>query len=137
MNITLNRVDDAFQLEALSPRGDTLHCDGTADIGAGENGWRPMELLLVSLAGCSAIDVISILKKQRQVIEDFKIEISGSRNEGVPSPYTAIDVKFIVAGEIKESKIQKALDLTKGKYCSVYFSLNPGIEVTYSYLIQN
>lgn len=135
MNIQLNRVDDAYRLEATNSRGDILYSDGTAKIGAVEQGWRPMELLLVSLAGCSAIDVISVLKKQRQEIEQFSIEVSGDRKEGIPAPYTSIDVHFIVSGKIKEVKMQKALELTKGKYCSVYFSLHPDIKVTYTYTI--
>ena len=92
-------------------------------------------MLLVSLAGCSAIDMINVLKKQRQKITDFDIEIDGDRKEGTPAPYTAIRVKFLIAGEVKSNKVEKAIELTKGKYCSVYFSLHPDIEVTYSYEI--
>ena len=136
MKINLKRVDDAYQLLATNPRGDQLFSDGTSKIGAGENGWRPMELLLVSLAGCSAIDIISVLKKQRQKIEDFRIEIEGERVEGVPSPYKSIDIHFFISGEIKPKKLEKAIDLTKGKYCSVYFSLHPDINVEYSYTLE-
>ena len=137
MKIHLNRIDDAFRMEATNGRGDKLFADGTAKIGASEQGWRPMELLLVSLAGCSAIDVISVLKKQRQIIESFGIEISGKRKDGVPAPYTSIDVCFIASGKIKEEKMAKALELTKGKYCSVYFSLHPDIDVNYTYRIES
>ena len=137
MNIELLRVDDAFRLEAKNSRGDILYSDGSASIGAGEDGWRPMELLLVSLAGCSSIDVISILKKQRQKVDKFSIEVSGTRKDGVPAPYETINVHFKVKGEVKESKLEKALELTKGKYCSVYFSLHPDIEVTYSYSLED
>ena len=96
-----------------------------------------MELLLVSLAGCSAIDVISVLKKQRQVVEDFRIEVSGTRRDGVPAPYETISVHFIASGKIKEEKMAKALELTKGKYCSVYFSLHPDIDVSYKFTIES
>ena len=137
MTIRLNRIDDAFRLEASNDRGDTLYSDGTASIGAAEKGWRPMELLLVSLAGCSSIDVIAILKKQRQQIDDFTIEVSGERVEGTPAPYKSINVHFVVSGDIKESKLEKALELTKGKYCSVYFSLHPEIDVSYTYTLEN
>ena len=136
MKIHLNRIDDAFRMEATNGRGDTLFTDGTAKIGASEQGWRPMELLLVSLAGCSAIDVISVLKKQRQIIESFGIEVSGIRKDGVPAPYESIDICFIASGKIKEEKMAKALELTKGKYCSVYFSLHPDIDVKYTYRIE-
>lgn len=133
MDIQLKRVDEAFRMEASNSRGDILYSDGTASIGASEQGWRPMELLLVSLAGCSSIDVISILKKQRQQIDDFKMDIKGERKDGIPAPYTSINVHFTITGQVKESKMEKALELTKGKYCSVYFSLHPDIAVTYTY----
>lgn len=131
--IKMKRVDDAFRLEASNERGDITYTDGSASIGAGENGFRPMEMLLVSLAGCSAIDVINVLKKQRQKITDFSIEIDGDKVDGVPSPWKAIRLKFIIGGDIKAEKVDKAIELTKGKYCSVYFSLHPDIDVSYSY----
>lgn len=137
MKINLKRVDDNFRLLATSERGDTVYTDGSAKIGASEQGWRPMEMLLVSLAGCSAIDVISILSKQRQTIDDFQIEIDGDRRDGTPAPYEAIRLHFIVTGAVKESKMQKAIDLTVGKYCSVYFSLHPDIDVRYTYEIKS
>ena len=133
MNIQLERVDDAFRLCASNDRGDELFTDGSLKIGGTEQGWRPMEILLVSLAACSAIDIISVLKKQRQKIEDFKIDVSGTRKEGIPSPYETISVHYTISGEVKENKMQKAIELTKGKYCSVYFSLHPDIEVDYTF----
>ncbi len=135
MNIELKRVDDAFRLHATNERGDSLHSDGSAAIGAGEQGWRPMELLLVSLAGCSSIDIISVLKKQRQDVTDIKIDVSGTKKDGIPSPYETINVHFTVTGAVKESKMEKAIELTKGKYCSVYFSLHPDIDVSYTYTL--
>ncbi len=137
MKINLKRVDDNFRLLATSDRGDTVYTDGSAKIGASEQGWRPMEMLLVSLAGCSAIDIISILKKQRQTIDDFQIEIDGDRKEGTPAPYTAIRIHFIMSGKIKETKMDKAIELTISKYCSVYFSLHPDIDVKYTYEIKS
>ena len=137
MKINLRRVDDAFRLEATNHRGDVMYTDGSVDIGAGENGWRPMETLLISLAGCSAIDVISILKKQRQTIEDFQIEIDGDKKTGgPPTPYSAIRVHYKLKGAIKSAKMEKAIELTRGKYCSVYFSLHPDIDVSYTYEIE-
>lgn len=137
MNIQLTRIDDDFRMEATNSRGDVLYSDGSAAIGASEQGWRPMELLLVSLAGCSSIDIISILKKQRQKIKDFKMDISGERVDGVPAPYKSIKVHFTITGQVKEIKMEKAIELTKGKYCSVYFSLHPDITVDYTYTLVN
>jgi len=133
MNIGLERVDDAFRMKAHNERGDILYTDGSSKIGASGRGWRPMELLLVSLAGCSSIDMISILRKQRQDIRDVKMDISGTRVDGIPAPYKEITVHFTFIGSLKSSKVEKAIELTKSKYCSVYFSLHPDIEVTYTY----
>lgn len=133
--IKLTRVDDAFRLKVTNERGDITYTDGSAAIGAGEDGFRPMEMLLVSLAGCSAIDIINVLKKQRQKIDDFSMEIDGDKKEGTPSPYTAIRVKFLLKGEIKPEKMDKAIELTRTKYCSVYFSLHPEIDISFDYEI--
>ena len=133
MEIQLNRVDENYRMKATNNRGDILYTDGTASIGASERGWRPMELLLVSLAGCSCIDLISVLKKQRQDIQDVKIDLSGTRRPGTPSPYESIALHFTFTGKIKPEKVDKAIELTKGKYCSVYFSLHPDIDVRYTY----
>lgn len=133
MNIQLNRVDSAFRMKAHNERGDLLYTDGSEAIGASARGWRPMELLLASLAGCSVIDIISVLKKQRQDVKDIKIDVSGTKRDGIPSPYETINVHFTVSGQVKETKMEKAIELTKGKYCSVYFSLHPEIVVSYTY----
>ena len=133
MDITLNRVDDAFRLEAVNDRGNIVHTDGSPAIGGSEQGWRPMELLLVSLASCSAIDIINILKKQRQTIDSFAIKIGGVKKDGIPSPYERIDLHLIMSGKIKSEKVEKAIALTTSKYCSVYFSLHPDIELNYTY----
>ncbi len=135
--IKLKRVDDAFKLEATNERGDVIHTDGSAAIGAGEDGFRPMEMLLVSLAGCSAIDIISILKKQRQKITEFNIDIDGDRVEGTPAPFKAIRLHFVISGQVKDAKVEKAIELTKSKYCSVFFSLHPDINVSYTYNINH
>ncbi len=137
MNIQLKRVDEHFRLAAISPRGDVIHLNGSPDIGAEGDGWRPMETLLISLAGCSAIDIINILKKQRQRLDKLDINISGTRKQGTPSPYETILVEFIVSGKIKEEKMITAIELTKTKYCSVYFSLHPDIQIDYTFVIHH
>jgi putative redox protein len=137
MAITLKRIDEHFKLEATNERGDIMHTNGSPGIGAEGTGFRPMETLLISLAGCSAIDIINVLNKSRQKIESFEMKISGTKREGIPSPYETIDVLFILQGKIKEDKMQKAIELTRTKYCSVYFSLHPDIEVSFRYEINN
>ncbi len=133
MKINIKRIDNAFKLEATNERGNIIHTDGSPSIGGGDSAYRPMEMLLVSLAGCSAIDVINILNKQKQSIVDFEMEIEGERTGGTPSPFKKIDVHFVLKGEIKENKLEKALQLTREKYCSVLHSLKSDIEISYHY----
>lgn len=136
MTITVNRVDDAFKLEAINESGESIMMDGSKDLGASESAFRPMQTLLASLAGCTAIDVINMLKRQRQRLDGFQIVVTSERTGGIPSPFTKINLHFVLKGKIKEQKIEKALELTHTKYCSVYFSLNPDIDITTTYELE-
>ena len=81
MKISLNRVDDAFNFEATNEDGIIISIDAAPAIGGNDNGVRPMQLIIMGLGGCSAIDVINILKKQKQEIEGFSIDIQADRFE--------------------------------------------------------
>ena len=133
MIINVKRIDDAFKMEATNETGETLLMDGSKSLGASESAFRPMQMLLTSLGGCSAIDVINVLTRGRQRIDSFEMRLTGDRTGGTPSPFTAMNVHFILKGKIKEEKLVKAIELAETKYCSVYFSLNPEIDIKYSY----
>ena len=91
-----------------------------------------MEALLMSVAGCSGIDVVSILKKQKQQITKFSAEVEGERVvEGEAKPFRNIMVKFYVDGDVNPEKARKAADLSFAKYCSVSKTLEPNVEVGY------
>ena len=97
MKIKLQRQNDYYHFIAQNESGAELHLDASPSIGGQNKGFRPMESLLAGLGGCSAIDIISILKKQRQQIDDFKIEIDADRKTDVlPSIFNSIDVKIII-----------------------------------------
>lgn len=121
MKINLTRIDDAFNFEAANEDGKIISIDAAEAIGGGNNGVRPMQLLLMGLGGCSGIDVINILKKQRQIIEGFDIEINASRFENQePSLFENIQIDFKLFGtELSAKKVQKAVELSMEKYCSV------------------
>jgi putative redox protein len=121
MKINLNRVDDAFHFEAENEDGKIISIDAAEAIGGGNNGVRPMQLLLMGLGGCSGIDVINILKKQRQVIGGFGIEIDANRFENVePSLFENIHISFKLEGEnLEGKKVLRAVGLSMEKYCSV------------------
>ena len=133
MKISLNRVDDAFHFEASNEDGKIVSIDAAEAIGGGNNGVRPMQLLLMGLGGCSGIDVINILKKQKQVIEDFQIEIDANRFEGVePSLFEKIHIDFKLIGtSLNGSKVLRAVKLSMDKYCSVSAILEKTAKISY------
>ena len=120
MKISLQRLDDAFNMEAVDEGGHKVLMDSSVENGGKNNGIRPMQMLLMGLGGCSAIDVAMILKKQRQEITDFRIEIDGEREKGKePSLWETVHVIFHIKGDIDPDKAARAVELSMNKYCSV------------------
>ena len=96
----------------------------------------PMELLLIALGSCTGVDVISILKKKRQRVTDYRIEVSGERREEFPRSYTRLSVKHIVRGRgLSEAAVARAIELSDQKYCSVAATLRGSAEIVTSYEI--
>jgi putative redox protein len=120
MKISLQRLDDAFNMEAVDEGGHKVLMDSSVENGGKNNGVRPMQMLLMGLGGCSAIDVAMILKKQRQEVKDFRIEIEGEREKGKePSLWENVHVIFHLTGEVDPDKAARAVELSMNKYCSV------------------
>jgi putative redox protein len=135
MKITLNRVNDNFHFELKNERGHIVNVDSRPEFGD-DQGPSPMELVLMGVAGCSAIDMISILKKQRQEITSFKAEVEGERVQvGEAKPFKDIHVVFYLEGEIKEDKAAKAAQLSFEKYCSVSKTLEPTATIHYKVVL--
>ena len=96
----------------------------------------PMELLLIALGSCTGVDVISILKKKRQKVTDYRVEVSGERREEFPRSYTRLSVKHIVRGRgLSEAAVARAIELSDEKYCSVAATLRGSAEIVTSYEI--
>lgn len=96
----------------------------------------PTELLLIALGGCAGVDVISILKKQRQQVTDYRIEIKGERREQHPRAYTKMEVRHLVRGHnLTEAALARAVELSEAKYCSVAATLRPTVEIVSSFEI--
>jgi putative redox protein len=94
----------------------------------------PMELLLLALGGCTAVDVESILKKKRQRVTDYRVEVRGERREEHPRAYTRIEVRHVVRGRgVSEAAVAAAVELSETKYCSVAATLRPGVEIVTTY----
>lgn len=122
--IELKRVAGQFGFEATDENGHTVKMDSSPESGGENFGVRPMQMLLMGLGGCSAIDVITILNKQRQQVEDYRMVISGDREAGKePSLWQNINIEFHLYGDINEDKAQKAVELSIDKYCSVAATL--------------
>jgi putative redox protein len=133
MKITLSRQNDAVHFLAKNEQDTVMHIDGSPEIGGENKGFRPMQMLLAALGGCSSIDVVSILKKQRQVLEAFDIEIDGEREAGKePSLFQDILVTFKLTGaSLDPEKVKKAVALSMDKYCSVAKTLEKTATIKY------
>jgi len=130
MKIKIDYLNDAFHLRAKNEDGCSLEMDGSEDIGGKNLGMRPMQLLLSALGGCSAIDIILILKKQRQVIDAFQIEVEGIKEKvNEHSIFKQIIIHFIFTGNLNEQKVEKAVELSLQKYCSVAKALEPTSQI--------
>lgn len=109
--------------------------DGPADIGGRNLGARPMELMLLSVGSCSAVDVVHILKRARQPVSDCYVEVEGKRAETEPKVFTDIHLKFVISGKgMNENQVKRAVELSADKYCSASIMLKRGgVNVTHSY----
>ena len=96
-----------------------------------------MQALLSAVAACSSVDVVEILRKMRQPLERLQVKASGNRREEIPRKFTSIQLHFILTGNLKVKKVEKVLEMSVRKYCSVAETLQPGVDIDYSYEILN
>ena len=136
MKVVLKLKDDAFHLEAHNESGRTVDIDGSPAIGGHNLGARPMELVLMGLGGCSGIDVISILRKQRQGLAGLAIDVEGDRAENeVPAVFRRIRVHFDAHGDLDPDRVRHAVQLSMEKYCSVARMLEASAEISHSFSV--
>ena len=127
----------AFMAEADSGHGIML--DGSPEIGGRNLGARPMEMVLMGLGGCTAIDVMVILGKQRQPVEDCWIELDAERADvAAPKVFTKIHVHYVVKGSgLDPKQVERAVNLSAEKYCSVSAMLKGSVDITHDFEIRN
>lgn len=127
----------AFMAEADSGHGIML--DGSPEIGGRNLGARPMEMVLMGLGGCTAIDVMVILGKQRQPVEDCWIELDAARADvAAPKVFTKIHVHYVVKGAgLDPKQVARAVKLSAEKYCSVSAMLKDSVDITYDFEIRD
>ncbi len=109
----------------------TVALDAPAAVGGEGNGFRPKELMLNALAGCTAMDVISILRKMRTEPEAFRVEVSATETEEHPKVFTAFHIKYIVSGDVPQANLEKAVSLSQERYCGVTVMYRSFAEVTH------
>ena len=138
MQIRLERLNDAVHLKATNEAGHEVHLDGADTIGGQNLGFRPMQMLLVGLGSCASMDVLSILQKQKQPVEDYKVFVDGERDQDqVPSLFVDIHVRFEFTGNLDPQKVERAIRLSMEKYCSVTKTLEKTAYITASFKIND
>ncbi len=108
------------RFEGVSTWGFPIATDISKNSGGAESGYRPTELLMFALAGCTGVDVVNILEKMRQKITSVEVTVTGQQPESFPKPFNHIEVKYLFRGEnLDREKVRQAVELSEGKYCSV------------------
>ncbi len=127
---------NGMQFVGEADSGHAIVMDGTPEVGGKNTGLRPMELLLVGIGGCSGMDVISILKKKKQDVTGFEINVNGQKAETYPKKFTEIDMEFVIKGKnISEEAVKRAVQISMDKYCSVKASLEGSADIKFVYKI--
>ena len=124
---------DGMRFEGVPDSGHTITMDSDKAHDGTDTGARPMELLLVGLGGCTGMDVVSILKKMRKHIKNFRLTISAERAAEHPKVYTTIALEYILEGDMDEKDVERAIDLSQQKFCSASAMLGKAARITYTY----
>lgn len=118
-----------------SDSGHWVVLDGPSEFGGSEAGSSPMELVLIALGGCTGMDVASLLDKMRVEYDDLRLEVSAERKDEHPKIFTKIHITYRIGGDVSEDKVEKAIEKSQNKYCSVSDILRNSAELTYDYEI--
>lgn len=136
MGIT-KRIDlswaEQMRFEVQTESGHSLTLDAREDVGGQNRGPRPSEVVLAGLAGCTSMDVISILRKMRLPVEQFTVTAVGEEREEHPKSFHTIVVSYTVAGELPEAKLVRAIKLSRDRYCVVAHLVGGRAEIKYRY----
>jgi len=122
--------------EAESGSGHRLTLDGAPEHGGQNAGMRPMEAVLIGMGACSAFDVVAILKKARQAVEDCVVELEADRAEQPPKVFTQVRMRFVVSGKaLKRAAVERAVTLSAEKYCSATAMMRPLVDIRHEFEI--
>lgn len=130
MQVQLKRTGN-MKFEATGAANITAVIDGPKSSGGTEEGLRPMETVLVALASCSAMDIVHILAKQRQELQDLDITVTGERVDSIPSVFSDIELHYRASGNVDLAKLERAAKLSIETYCSVAAMLRGSVHITF------
>jgi putative redox protein len=135
MKIEIERKNDKVYLEAINEQGIIVKMDGSPEIGGQDLGARPMQLVLMALGGCTSMDMLSMLAKMREPVKGYKVTVDAERATEHPMVFTKIHIHYILEGNLKKENVEKAINLSMDKYCSVTHMLNTTATITHSFEI--
>jgi len=136
MEVSLERINDDYLFEVTNPNGHKVLLDNKSKTSGEVQGVSPMELLLMGVAGCSAIDIVAILNKQKINPKVLKMEVKGQRNTyEVPALFYQIDIIIYLDGDFSAEKAKRAAQLSYDKYCSVSKTLEPTAEIYHKVIL--
>lgn len=135
MRINLRRVAEPYELEALNESGWKVNIDAGPGAGGRGHGVRSTELLIMGMGGCSGIDILRILEKQRQRVTSFEVELDAERADAIPAVFVRIHAHYLVEGEVDPRKVRRAIALSLEKYCSVTRMLQSTARITSSFSV--
>lgn len=137
MKIALKRINDTVLFEGTNSRGHTVRIEGSQAIGGYNTAPSPTELLLMSHAGCTAIDIVELLKKMRQPLVHLEMEVDGQRAEGeIPRVFRQIHLHYIIYGDVAPAKAERAIELSVQKYCTVSKMIDQVATITSSFEVR-
>ena len=126
-----------LKFEGTSLFGHKIATDGAREAGGNEDGFKPTELLLYGIAGCTGIDIVRILEKQKQQLRSLEIQLTAHQNDNYPRPFHTIEVKYIASGQdLDEKKLAMAIELSESKYCVVGQTVQRETKIVTSYEIR-
>ncbi len=135
MKSRIKFVED-MQFVATADSGHAVVMDAPGSVGGNNRGSKPSELLLMAFGGCSGMDVVSILRKKKQDVRGFEMNVSGALPEEYPKSFTEIHIEYIVTGkDISEDAVKRAIELSLEKYCLVGATIGKAAKITHSYKV--
>lgn len=136
VHILTATLSGPMRFDATTHTGHTVVMDASSEAGGEDAGVRPYDLLLVGLAGCTGMDVISILRKKRQQVTGFWIEVEAERASDHPKIYTRIVLHYHAQGTIETAAMKRAIELSETTYCSAFATLRQSAEISTAYSIE-